>query len=112
MNQHTSPADLGRIFDISKPRLGVGMHFAMDDELIDPLFQRWSSTYNGPVLLAQDLTTINVTAEHIVIRQAKTDPLAWPPPPPSQEGVDLTPGVSSKAQRPEWLTDTRLNRDK
>ena len=112
MNQHTSPADLGRIFDISKPRLGVGMHFAMDDELIDPLFQRWRTTYNGPVLLAQDLTTINVTSEHIIIRQAKTDPLAWPPTPPSQEGVDLSPGASSKAQRPEWLTDTRLNKDK
>ena len=109
MNQHTTPAELGLVFDIAKPRLGVGMHFSMDDELIDPLFERWESTYNGPVLLAQDLSTINVTSEYIVIRQAKTDPLAWPPKPPKlSKDVDMNPGNPSKAQRPSWLSKTRI----
>ena len=112
MNQHTTPAELGQVFKIAEPRLGVGMHFPQDKELIDPLFQRWRTTYDGPVLVMQDLTTINVTSNYIVIRQAKTDPLAWPPKPPKlPEGVDMTPGKTSTAQRPAWLTETKIRQN-
>ena len=31
-----------------------------------------------PCLLMQDLTTINVTPDYIVVRQTKADLLAWP----------------------------------
>ena len=34
MDQHTTPAKLGRVFDIAGPRLGVGMHFPLDDDLL------------------------------------------------------------------------------
>jgi len=109
MSEHTTPAELGRIYTIAKPRLGVGSHFTLDDRLIDPLFQRWGTTYNDPVLLMQDLTTINVTSDYIVIRQTKADLLAWPAPPPKlPEGIDMRPSEPSKAQRPSWLTETRL----
>ena len=53
MEEHTTPAELGRVFTIAKPSLGVGMHFTLDDDLIDPLFRRWATTYNDPVLLMQ-----------------------------------------------------------
>jgi hypothetical protein len=57
----------------------------------------------------QDLTTINVMSDYIVVRQTKADLLAWPAPPPKPpEGLDLTTGELSKAQRPSWLTETRL----
>jgi ribonuclease Z len=110
MEEHTTPAELGQVYSIAKPRLGVGSHFTLDDNLIDPLFQRWRTTYDGNVLLMQDLTTINVTSDYIVIRQTKADLLAWPaPPPPTPKGVDLTPGKPSKAQRPAWLTATGIS---
>ena len=109
MEEHTTPAELGRVYTIAQPRLGVGSHFTLDDALIDPLFQRWSTTYNDPVLLMQDLTSINVTSDYIVVRQTKADPLAWPAPPPEvPEGADLSTGEPSKARRPDWLTETRL----
>jgi hypothetical protein len=109
MAEHTGPAELGRVYSIAKPRLGVGSHFTLDEDLIDPLFQRWGTTYSDPVLLLQDLTTINVTSDYIIVRQTKADPLAWPaPPPPLPEGVDLSIGEPSKAPRPDWLTETRL----
>jgi ribonuclease Z len=108
MDQHTTPAELGRVFSIAKPRLGVGMHFSVNDDLIDPLFERWRTTYDGPVLLAQDLTTINVTPDYIIVRQAKTDPLAWAPRPQPPTGSPSKPGPPSKAQRPPWLTETRI----
>jgi len=107
MNEHTMPDELGAVFDIAKPRLGVGMHFSVGDDLIDPLFERWRTTYDGPLLLIQDLTTINVTAEQIVIRQTKADLLAWPPPPEATEEESEIIGPSD-AQRPDWLTATRL----
>lgn len=108
MNEHTMPDELGAIFNISKPRLGVGMHFSVGDDLIDPLFERWRTTYDGPLLLIQDLTTINVTAEQIVIRQTKADLLAWPPPPEATDGEESEIIGPSDAQRPDWLTATRL----
>jgi ribonuclease Z len=109
MEEHTTPAELGRVFSIAKPRLGVGMHFTLDDDLIDPLFQRWRTTYDDPVLLIQDLTTINITPDYIVVRQTRADLLAWPAPPPKlPEGADLSRGEPSKAKRPDWLTATRL----
>ncbi len=43
-------------------------------------------TYNGPVLLAQDLVCINVTPEQIVMRQAQTSLLHSTPPGPKEEG--------------------------
>jgi hypothetical protein len=36
-------------------------------------------------------------------------PIVMPPP---QEGVDLSPGELSKAQRPDWLTKTGISKDK
>jgi hypothetical protein len=57
----------------------------------------------------QDLTTVNVTSEYIVVRQTKADLLAWPPPPkPPEEGVDMSKGVPTKAVTPDWLTETLL----
>ncbi|MEH6581648.1 MAG: hypothetical protein V7754_06895, partial [Halioglobus sp.] len=83
------------------------MHFSVGDDLIDPLFERWRTTYDGPLLLIQDLTTINVTREQIVIRQTKADLLAWPPRPEATDEKSEITGPS-KAQRPDWLTKTRL----
>ena len=107
---HTEPPGLGRVFEIAKPRLGVGMHFPFDDDLIDPLFERLRTTYGGPLLVAQDLTTINVTPEQIVVRQTKADLLAWPPPPKARD-KDAKIGPPSKALRPDWLTATMIPRE-
>ncbi len=79
----------------------------MDDELMDPLFERIESTYDGLVLMAQDLTSINVTPEQIVIRQTKADYLAWPPKPAELAG-DTKPIGPAEGQRPDWLTNTSI----
>lgn len=38
-------------------------------------------TYDGPLTLAHDLTVINVTADHIEVREVSPDPNGWPPRP-------------------------------
>jgi len=108
MSAHTSPQELGLVFDIAKPRIGVGSHYTLGDALIDSFFMGVRTTYDGPVMLAHDLSVINVTPEQIVIRQAKTSMLADVPEAPELEGVDMNPGKPSDSRRPDWLTETKI----
>ena len=110
MSQHTSPKELGLVFGIAKPRLGVGSHYVLGDAEIDNAFKNLKAVYDGPVMLAHDLSVINVSPEQIVIRQAKTSLLASVPIAPKLEGVDMRPGKPSKSQRPDWLTKTSLQK--
>ena len=110
LHQHTSPEELGTVFNLSKPGIGVGSHYTLGDVLIDNAFKNISTTYDGPVMLAHDLSVINVTPEQIVIRQAKTSLLAEVPEAPKLEGVDMKPGKRSDSHRPDWLTKTSINK--
>ena len=103
---HTTPSKLGYFLGLTKPKLGVGTHFKLGDDTNDALFLGLRETYEGPFLLAQDLSTINITSDYIVMRQTKIDLLADPPPAKPQEGIDLTIGPKSEATMPDWLTET------
>jgi ribonuclease Z len=110
LGEHTSPEELGVVFSIAKPGLGVGSHYTLGDALIDNAFKNLGKTYDGPVLLAHDLSVINVTPEQIVIRQAQPDLLASVPESPKLEGVDMNPGQPSKSETPRWLRETRIQK--
>ena len=86
----------------------MGSHYTLGDALIDSAFKKLRTTYDGPVLLAHDLSVINVTPEQIVVRQAKTSLLASIPEAPKLEGVDMNPGQPSKSKTPDWLAKTRI----
>ena len=109
LSAHTVPEELGLVFNIAKPGIGVGSHYTLGDALIDSAFKSLRTTYDGPAMLAHDLSVINVTPEQIVIRQAKTSLLAPVPDAPKLEGVDMNPGKPSKSKRPDWLTETRID---
>ena len=91
--------------DIAKPALGVAYHYFLDDDTVDPFFELLRKTYDGPVVLAQDLMVINVTPEQIVSRMAATNLLHWPPPPPADKRVAEL-ATRSEAKIPQWLVDT------
>lgn len=102
---HTTADRLGKLFEIAKPKLGVGYHYYQDDMTIDPFFKGVASTYKGPVMLAQDFSVINVTPQQIVCRQAQTDLLnEMPKNPDGTKG--LHPGVVVDDTPPQWLEDT------
>ena len=106
---HTPPDMLGRVFDIARPVLGVGTHYFMDDDLVDPFFDGIASTYDGPVALAQDLMVFNVTPEQIVMRMAKTEQQWWAPADPEAEGGDtIEEGYTSPAKTPDWIVATKI----
>ncbi len=106
---HTTPSKLGHFLGLTKPTLGVGTHFKLGDDTNDALFVGLRKTYQGPFLLAQDLSTINVTPDYILMRQAKINLLSDPPPAKPQEGLDLTIGPKSKAAIPAWLLKTVIH---
>ena len=105
---HSTPDRLGKIFELAKPKLGVAYHYFQDDETIDPFFGNLRKTYAGPVVLAQDLTVINVTQAQIVVRQAQTDLLHWTPPPPPSEGPPPELDPKTPGTTPQFVVDTIL----
>ncbi len=75
---HTSPTMAGKIFERAGARMSVMWHFAVDHDTIGPAFAEMREQYDGPVTIAQDLTSFNITPESIVVRQASVNPVAWP----------------------------------
>ena len=97
---HTPPDMLGVVLDKAKPKLGVGYHYYVNDDTIDPFYKSLRTTYKGDVALAQDLMVINLSQEQIVTRMAKVDYLAWPAPSTGKYGKVAK---TSEAKIPEWI---------
>jgi ribonuclease Z len=111
VDEHTSAENLGRVFSIAKPRLGVGTHFFTNDYTIDPAFAGIRKNYDGPVVIAQDLMVINVTPEQIVTRMAKTDLLSWAAPAPKTDKPPKLDPAPTEGRTPEWVQATRFTKD-
>ncbi len=101
---------MGRVFDIAKPKLGVGTHYFTNEYTIDKAFAGIASTYAGPVVIAQDLMVINVTPEQIVTRMARTDLLSWAAPAPRSAagGRPKLDPAPTEGRTPSWVVDTRI----
>jgi ribonuclease Z len=77
---HTTPAAFGKIMDIVKPRMAVAYHFQNDfdtGELVESEIRRH---YDGPLSLAVDFMTWNITTEKLTVRMAIANPESFPPP--------------------------------
>jgi len=75
---HTSPAAAGGVFRRAGARMSVMWHLAVDHDTVGPVFTDMRSRYDGPVTIAQDMTTFDITHDAIVTRQTVIDPFAWP----------------------------------
>jgi len=108
VSEHTSPSKLGEVFSIAQPTLGVGTHYFTNDDTIDPAFQGLRSTYDGPVVIGQDLLVINVTMNQIVCRMAMTDKLMWAAPAKASDGNEEMEEVTKLGRTPSFVTETRI----
>jgi ribonuclease Z len=75
---HTSPTMAGKVFALAQARMSVLWHFVADHETVGPAIQEVRRGFDGPVVIAQDLTVFTITADAVVARQAAVDPMAWP----------------------------------
>jgi ribonuclease Z len=72
--KHTSPEAAAKVFTATKPRLGVGYHSMIAPGTPQPILDGVRTGYDGPVVIAQDFTIINVTPQQIVTRMAAFEP--------------------------------------
>lgn len=75
---HTSPTMAGKVFKLAGARVSVMWHFAVDHDTVGPAFSEMQQQFDGPVTIAQDFTSFNITKDAVVVRQANINPVAWP----------------------------------
>ena len=103
----TAPAS-GKIFGLTRPRLAVGYHILDNPELLQRVESLVRSTYDGPLLLAQDRMVINVTDDDIRIRKAVFNDRPLPSPPDLGEGAQSAPR-DPPGHFSDWLARGRID---
>lgn len=105
---HTPPSWAGVVFELTEPRVAVGYHTYVTPETVPLHFEDIRTTYHGPYVLAQDLTTFNITPEGIVVRQAIVE-LDFMPRIP--EGNADVPLEEKRYFISDWVEDSALDMD-
>jgi len=101
---HTIPDQMGKILDLTGPRMGALWHLDVTPG-VDAVFDEIEAHYAGPVTVTQDLTVFNVTPEAVIARQAKVNDAAQPVHGPSQTSPVLDPQPTPPAWWNEALLD-------
>jgi ribonuclease Z len=101
---HTVPQQMGRILDLTRPRMGALWHLDVTPG-VDAVFEEIDTSYSGPVTVTQDLTVFNVTRDAVTARQAKVNDAAPPVHGPSQTSPTLDPTPTPPAWWAEALLD-------
>ncbi len=74
---HTPPEGFGKIMSAVQPRLAVAYHYWNHRDLEMDMFYAVRKTYDGPLAMAADMTIINVTKDHIEVREVTFNHEAW-----------------------------------
>jgi hypothetical protein len=75
---HTPAQAFGKIMSQLNPRMAVAYHYWNHRDLEFDLHQAVRETYDGPLAMAADMTVINLTKDHVEVREATFDHEAWP----------------------------------
>lgn len=101
---HTIPDQMGKILDLTRPRMGALWHLDVTPG-VDGVLDELSAHYDGPVTVTQDFIVFNVTDDAVVARQAKVNDAAPPVHGPSQTSPTLDPSPTPPAWWAEALLD-------
>jgi len=74
---HTPPEGFGKLMSMVKPRLAVAYHYWNHRDIEFEIYDAVRETYDGPLVMAADLTVINVTKDHIETREVTVNHEAW-----------------------------------
>jgi len=67
-SSHTLPVALGKIFELTKPRLAVATHILKNANTTLPSVDGIRKYYDGPLVIAEDFMVLNVTKDKITQR--------------------------------------------
>jgi ribonuclease Z len=102
---HTSPTMAGKVFERAGARMSAMWHLAVDHQTVGPAYAEMRAEHDGPVVISQDLTVFDITAESIVVRQRGIDPAAWPVVGVSKE---QGPPMAQPHDPPAWWADALI----
>jgi ribonuclease Z len=105
---HTAPEAFGKVMSELKPRMAVAYHFWTGMDSTPGVLERIRTTYDGPLTLAADYVTWNVTKDEIRVRQAIVDHESWNPPaayPPEPVKAEDLVGYSPEIEAGRWNVD-------
>jgi ribonuclease Z len=101
---HTSPQAFGKIMRTIKPRHAVAYHFFNEEETRYGIFEGVRETYDGPLSMATDLMTWNITRDAVVERMATVTEEAW-----SVDGPVPAPNNEEDDDPDKWFTQEILD---
>jgi ribonuclease Z len=74
---HTPAKALGKILQLTRPRLGVTCHSPIDSQEVDSIIRGVHTFWNGPYQIGEDRMVFNVSKKQIVIRKAGLQDRPW-----------------------------------
>jgi ribonuclease Z len=104
---HTPPQGFGKLMSAVKPRMAVAYHYWNHREVEFGIYDGVRETYDGPLTMADDLTVLNVTKDHIEVREATINHHAWPQ--GTSEAWDTAPrGEPATGLMSKWLLEGKV----
>jgi ribonuclease Z len=90
-----------------KPRMAVAYHYWNHRDVVFDIYEGIRSTYDGPLTLADDLTVINLTKDHIEVREVIINHDSWPQG-TSREWDTAPRGEPATNLMSKWLEEGKL----
>jgi ribonuclease Z len=104
---HTPPEGFGKLMSMVKPRMAVAYHYWNHRDIEFEIFEGIRKTYDGPLALADDLTVLNVTKDHIEVREVTFNHDSWPQG-TSKEWDTAPRGEPATGLMTDWLKEGAL----
>lgn len=104
---HTPPEGFGKLMSMVEPRMAVAYHYWNHRDVEFEIYEGVRKTYDGPLTMANDLTVLNVTQDHIEVREVTFNHEAWPQ--GTSEDWDTAPrGEPATGLISDWLDEGKL----
>jgi ribonuclease Z len=104
---HTPPEGFGKLMSEVKPRMAVAYHYWNHRDIEFEIYDRVRKTYDGPLVMAKDMTVLNVTKDHIEVREVTFNHDAWPQG-TSKEWDTAPRGEPATSLSSDWLLEGKL----
>jgi ribonuclease Z len=104
---HTPSQAFGKLMSMLEPRMAVAYHYWNHRDLEFEIYEGVRETYDGPLTMAHDLTVLNVTKDHIEVREVTFNHESWPQ--GTSKEFDTAPrGDPATGLMSEWLREGAL----
>jgi ribonuclease Z len=90
-----------------KPRMAVAYHYWNHRYIELEIYERVRKTYDGPLTMADDWTVLNVTKDHIEVREVTFNHESWPQG-TSKEWDTAPRGEPATGIMQDWLKEGAL----